>query len=122
MAEELNADDLSAELSRTLAALKTTISAAEQARERLEAAVAEARRLRIAVPPDTLALLESLADGERLAAVAAQLSAAPDRQSPGDKHALEIATLAEQGCSPPEISRRLGLPLGEVELRLSLRG
>jgi hypothetical protein len=38
-----------------------------------------------------------------------------------DQRSSAIARLAEKGHSTAEISRRLGLPVGEIELLLSLR-
>jgi TolA-binding protein len=53
------------------------------------------------------------AEPEREAATPGQGPAAEDRQA-------EAVRLAQAGLSPSLISRRLGLPLGEVELILSL--
>jgi hypothetical protein len=117
-------------LAARIARLQFLVAAARAERERLETAVADAVRRQIAVPRDTLALLESLAevdalaDSDRLAEVAAQLP--PPADVAGDLFArdepsLAIGTLAAQGQSAAEISRRLGLPLGEVELLLSAR-
>ena len=122
--------DLNESLEENLFDLQLLLDRAQVERERLEAAVEEARRLRIAVQPQTLELIESLANAEaladaaRLAAVAAQMPAnagLPDDLFTGDERVLAINTLAAQGHSAAEISRRLGLPLGEVELLLSAR-
>lgn len=46
---------------------------------------------------------------------------APPATDPAAELRREISALADEGASPPEIARRLGLLLGEVELVLNLR-
>jgi hypothetical protein len=50
-------------------------------------------------------------------------AAGSDAEKPrGDRRYGEIYGLADAGCDAAEISRRLGTPVGEVELILGLRG
>jgi hypothetical protein len=79
-------------------------------------------------PRETLARLADLADPAALANPSALAEAAqslPPRTAsdPLADNAIEVAIgrLAEQGQTPEAIAQQLGLPLGEVELRLSLR-
>jgi hypothetical protein len=57
------------------------------------------------------------------AALAFRVSAAePRAEKPkGDDRYADLYTLADAGCDAAEISRRLGTPVGEVELILGLR-
>lgn len=79
-------------------------------------------------PTDALTRLTELADPAALAdpSSLARAAASLKRESgtgpsAHDALQLKIARLADQGCPAEEIAGRLGLPLGEVELRLSLR-
>lgn len=125
----MHAEELSAGLEAKLAALRALVQRAREERERLEAAIAQARQLGITVTTETLAALEGLADPEaladprRLAELAAQLpspDSIPADLFARDRQLLAIATLSEQGLTPTDISARLGLPRGEVELLMSL--
>lgn len=124
-----SAGELVAELDAKLAALRAQVETAREERERLEAAIAQARQLGITVTTDTLAALEALAEPEaladprRLAELAAQLpppDSIPADLFERDRQLLAISTLAAEGLSPAEIGARLSLPLGEVELLMSL--
>jgi DNA-directed RNA polymerase specialized sigma24 family protein len=104
------------------------IQAAREERERLERAAAAARKCGIPVGQQALTLIESLsdaaavADPAQLEAVLNELAAAkPGNGVDENRQEAAIGRLAIEGHSAQEISRRLGLPLGEVELRLSLR-
>jgi hypothetical protein len=81
-----------------------------------------------ACQPDTLARLADLADPAAMADPAALANAArtlppPSAADPLADNAIDlaIARLTDQGHPAEEIARQLGLPLGEVELRQSLR-
>jgi DNA-binding NarL/FixJ family response regulator len=119
------------ELKGQRAELERLIAHARQESGRLETAIASARAVRTAVPRDTLAAIEGLGDTaaldnpRALDQVAAQISQLPVGVAgdlfDADQRSLAIARLIDQGHSTAEIARRVGLPIGEVELRLSLR-
>jgi DNA-directed RNA polymerase specialized sigma24 family protein len=129
---------LKGELDSKLAALQALVIMARQESERLEAALA-LRPSAQAHPPieplpssDSLFCLarlaepDQLADRAALAAAAKALPTAPEADPFGDdadqdRQTSEIHRLADHGLPASEIAMRLGLPLGEVELRLSLR-
>jgi hypothetical protein len=127
---------LKRQLETTLGELKILVDVAHETTARLEAAIRRAESLQtrsLQTPPrrDTLASIESLADPgsladtNALATIAADLR--PQISEPAadifeqDKKALSVARLQGQGLKPAEISRRLSLPIGEVEFLLSLR-
>jgi hypothetical protein len=122
---------LKGELDDRLAALQEATLLARRETERLEAAIKNAQALELKSPRDTLDAIESLADPLSLADpdalrhAAAQLPPLPSDVAgdvfESDQKTLAIARLSDQGNSPGEIAHRLGLPLGEVELRLSMR-
>jgi hypothetical protein len=65
-----------------------------------------------------------LDDSRMLGHVAAQCSPLGDIPADlfqHDRQSLSVARLADQGLSPASIAECLSLPLGEVELLLSLR-
>src|SRR5690349_15390626 len=80
---------------------------------------------------DTLAIMETLADPtalanpKPLAHIAANLPPQTTALAADifeqDEKALSVSRLSHQGLKPPDIAHRLSLPLGEVELLLSLR-
>jgi DNA-binding NarL/FixJ family response regulator len=119
------------QLDERLAALHQLILVARSETERLESAIKNAQALELESPRDTLDSLESLADAtslanpEALGSAVAQLPQLPSDVAgdvfDSDQKTLAIARLKDQGNSAGEIARRLGLPLGEVELRLSMR-
>jgi DNA-binding NarL/FixJ family response regulator len=120
-----------AEIDRKLAALRGLITLARRQTRRLEAAIAMAQSLELTTPKSKLAAIEELGnaaaleDPLALQCAAAQMttaiaSAAADSFR-ADEKTLRIVRLLDQGHSISEIARRVGLPLGEVEFRLSLR-
>lgn len=120
---------LKAELDSKLAALQAVVIQAKRESERLEAAIRRAEALDVPAPPDSLAIFERLGEPaalentRSLARAAENLAARPSGVAdPFAGQAIELAlsNLAAQGLSPPEIARRLKLPLGEVEFRLNL--
>jgi hypothetical protein len=125
------ARDLKAELDSKLAAMQALIALARRERGLLADAIARAEGGQVDVPQDTLAAIESLGDpaalddAERLALVASQIRLLPGGTHGDlferDRHALAAGRLADQGLSPASIAQHLQLPLGEVELLLSLR-
>lgn len=125
------ADYRASTLSRDRAALQEFILIARQESERLEELIQRAAQLNLDSSRAPLAAIENLADPHLLdnpaaiAEAAARMPLVP-RDIPRDlfeqdHKALAIARLADQGQPPDEISRRLGLPLGEIELLLSVR-
>jgi hypothetical protein len=124
------ARDLKAELDSKLSALQSLVALARQERALLETAIARAQGEEIDPPESTLAAIERLGDPaavedpQRLAKVAAQF-VLPDEPVPDlfahDRETIRVNRLADQGLSPASIAEHLHLPLGEVELLLSLR-
>jgi hypothetical protein len=125
------ARDLKAELDSKLAALQTLVALARQERALLERTIASARERDIEAAGGTLAAIESLGDpaaledSQRLAEVASQIPLLPGEVSADlferDRTSLAIGRLADRGLAPQVIAEELGLPIGEVELMLSLR-
>lgn len=129
---------LSAQLDSKMSALRALLAEADRAAARLEAAQAAARQT--ARPSGTQA--ESLRASTRATAEAesaAHPRAAEDEGSGGrvqdsalagdtasasrrTRRSEEIYTLADYGFDAAEIARRVGSPIGEVELILGLRG
>ena len=108
------ARDLSAQLDSKLSALGALVAEADRAAARLEAALERA-----AEPvPRTNNQARSLQRGEADERGEAGVRAAASRP----RRQEEIYTLADYGYEPAEIARRVGTPVGEVELILSLRG
>jgi hypothetical protein len=125
------ARELKGQLDCKLSALQALVALARRESDRLEAAILRAEQLDISAPQGTLAQLQnladpaSLADPTALATAAGYLSPLPGCTDSdlfaANRRLLELSRLADQGLSPAEISHLLSLPLGEVELLLSLR-
>jgi DNA-binding NarL/FixJ family response regulator len=125
------ARELKGELDSKLAALQALVLMARQESQRLETAIKTAEALEIAPPRDRLARIEGLAEpaalasAETLAQVAGEMPSLPGDVAAdlfeADQRTLEIIRLLQKGHPVAEISRRLRLPLGEIELLLSLR-
>ena len=122
------ARQLSAQLDAKLSLLQSLIAEAEQAAARLEDAL---DRSHPTLPPGSQA--ESLRpvgyarsvprDGE-IGLSDSDLSTADDEAAPPTdrtRRREEIYSLADYGFAAAEIARRVGSPVGEVELILSLR-
>ena len=112
------------------AALLQRCVTARQESQRLEAAIRRAEALALNAPRDTLAAMEALADPaaladpQPLAQLAAGMPLPPGVRGElfeDNDRRVAIANLATAGLSPAEIARRLSLPIGDVELLLSLR-
>ncbi len=122
---------LKRQLESTLGELKILVDAAHDTTARLEAAILRAESLQERPRADMLASIESLADptaladANSLAKLAAHLPSRTNDLATDiferDEKALSVARLQGQGLKPAEISRRLRLPIGEVEFLLSLR-
>jgi hypothetical protein len=122
---------LKRQLESTLGELKILVDVAHDTTARLEAAIRRAELLQTPPRRDTLASIEGLADPSALAdanalgTLAANLRPQTSDISADifeqDAKALSVARLQGQGLKPAEISRRLSLPIGEVEFLLSLR-
>lgn len=129
------ARDLSAQLDSKLGLLQHLIREADRAAARLEAALAATddsshETLPIDHPVHSPLPADShprnQADALRAAGQHSSESKAPQPdpsqpESPGDTRYQEIYLLADYGYPPAEIAARLGNPVGEIELILSLR-
>ncbi len=107
--------EVRAEIDTKLVTLQVLLRQTEEERARLEAAIAEARRLGLDRRPD---LLEALAE-EPENARDLEAYAAPRERLTLDRP--KIYALADRGAAADEIARRLGLAVGDVEIVLSLR-
>jgi hypothetical protein len=121
------ARQLSAQLDAKLSLLQALIADAERVAARLENALERAHR---ALPPGSQAeALRSVAEhgrdlSELDAAVIEPELSAPGEEPPAYDRArrhAEVYRLADYGLAASEIARRVGSPVGEVELILSLR-
>lgn len=136
-------EEWSARVERRIGRLQQLIAEADRAAARLEAALAWAERRQPGAdpagrkldsrvdPPDTSRRVASQAEALKLVSGPGRPSLAreqtadqppsPDRPPPEVRY-QEIYALADRGFDAAEISRRLGQPVGEVELILGLRG
>jgi hypothetical protein len=106
---------MSGQLDSKMSGLQALIAEADRAAARLEAAMVKNRE---ASPPPP----GSQAEGLRLPTPAGGNLAAPAEVQDRSHRREEIYTLADYGYDAAEIARRVGSPIGEVELTLSLRG
>ena len=107
-------------LAASQAALDALLTIARRQSDHLESAIGHAERIQ-AGPRDILASIDELAELTDLAAILPTLSTQAPNLFTDNHTSLAVAHLADQGHPPTYISHRLGLPLGEVELLLSLR-
>jgi len=107
------ARDLSAQLDSKMSALQALIADADRAAARLETAMARSADL---LPSDSSPPTQAEALGPSRV-----VDAAEDGHSPSSQHREEIYLLADYGLDAAAIASRVGLPIGEVELMLSLR-
>lgn len=116
------ARDLSAQLDSKMAALEQLIREADRAAARLEAALDRTQRQGEAEPH--LAPFRPGNQAEALRALGStaekQSQTEPSRPA-ADVRYQEIYTLSDYGYPSSEIAQRIGSPVGEVELILSLR-
>lgn len=142
------AREWSARLDTKMGLLQQLIAEADRAAARLEAALALAERAAPQQPgaepaapqvdtrleaPDWSGQVASQAEALKLAGgpgrtslgreqTATETSTAASEEPPPGLRYQEIYTLADYGFEAAEISRRVGTPVGEVELILGLRG
>jgi hypothetical protein len=128
------ARSLSGQLDSKMSALGQLIREADRAAARLEAALAAVQP---PSPPPTASAAEpphprppeprSQADALKAASVEPSASrstpSTPETagRTPNDRRYEEIYLLADYGFDPAEIARRVGMPIGEIQLILSLR-
>jgi hypothetical protein len=110
------ARELKAEIDTKMRILQVLVRRSNEAAERLEAAAARAERLgcvdrRQAVELDSI---ESLAED-----AAANRSATPSPPVPA--YSDQVYAMADSGTNAADIANHIGLPIGDVELVLSLR-
>jgi cell division septation protein DedD len=117
------ARELSAQLDSKMGALQTLIAEAERAAARLEAAAARLpNATRQSAPPDPQPTTQ--AEALRASPPLDQATSEAEEVSPrpsARRRREEIYSLADYGLDAAEIARRVGSPVGEVELILSLR-
>jgi hypothetical protein len=123
--------ELKAELDGKFAALQALVATAQREALRLETAIGRIEAMRHADLRDSLATIEELAEADTLnnpAALSQAVAQVVPLPATFDRHvfaadckSLQVARLCDQGQSAAEIAHRLQLPLGEVELLLSLR-
>ncbi|MFV1964121.1 MAG: hypothetical protein ACC628_01770 [Pirellulaceae bacterium] len=118
---------LKAELDSKMGALQVLVQLAREESERLEQAVARAKRLGMSECNDTLAEIERLADramadGPDATGALPPLSNAASGL-PGKKTTTRqlIYRLADQGLSAENIAQQAGIAIGEAEMILNLR-
>jgi hypothetical protein len=143
MHEDEMAEELSTQLDSRVALLEQRIREADLAAARLEAALAaaeataghaakgdsssEAEEPSRDKTPESLPVsqAEALRASVAVEPPAPGIAKGPDVSSPrpgADRRYDEIYALADYGFAPAEIAGRVGSPVGEVELILSLRG
>jgi hypothetical protein len=124
---------LSAQLDSKMGALEQLTREADRAAARLEAALTAGRHrmepsIAATAPADASppapnrpaeAPPASQAEGLRSAG---PIDSPTASRPPAERRYEEIYTLADYGLGPSEIAHRVGSPVGEVELILSLRG
>lgn len=108
------ARDLKAELDTKMMALQALVRMAQEETARLQAAIRRAEQLGIATTVDPLTACEQWGEG-----LTAPLPEVPAPQSV--PAADRILQLANDGLLPQQIADRLQIPLGDVEITLSLR-
>ena len=138
------ARDLSGQLDSKMAALAHLIGEADRAAGRLEAALASARGVPdqspaaeassgqlsntsdkldpLPPPTDQAEALKSAGAADRVSVSREVTPKADTQRLPADERYEEIYLLADYGFDAAEIARRVGSPVGEVELILGLRG
>lgn len=120
------ARELMGQLDSKMSALQALNLMAGDAAQRLEAALDRAERLGLAAHRDTLEELAELPAQDLASAngTIADLSRDSERRSRVDQeHCLRLVlSLARTGRNAPSIADELGMPVGEVEMLLSLHG
>jgi hypothetical protein len=108
------ARDLKAEVDTKLALLQILIQQSNSAAERLEQAIAIAEQKGIRTALDPLAAIDAWREDDADAPPSPPAELAPPQSN-------AIYVLADQGYSAASIAHETGLPLGDVELVISLR-
>ncbi len=104
------ARELSGQLDSKMRVLQALITDADRAAARLETAMGE-------TPPATQAEALMSSDGPRQA----ESTVEPTGDSTSQDRREEVYTLSDYGLGPAEVAARIGRPIGEIELILSLR-
>ncbi len=118
------ARDLTGQLDSKLGTLQQLIREADRAAARLETALQAAgeRARESVVPPRPASQAEGLRSASEVDVEAGSAARDETAEVPaGDQRYSEIYTLADYGYPAAEIAQRLGNPVGEIELILSLR-
>jgi hypothetical protein len=120
------ARQLSGQLDGKLAALGHLIREADRVAARLEAALSATRSAAPATTEEPSGnqarALETAGASEEPAQSPAAGSPSATPRPPADRRYEEIYLLADYGFDAAEIGRRVGMPVGEIQLILSLRG
>lgn len=119
------ARELSGQLDSKLGLLQHLVREADRQSARLEAVIARAESLGV-TPSEAISSDEpawpTLNQASRLSSAAATSRIDPSTERPSaSRRNSEIYTLADAGHSSATIASRVGSPIGEVELILSLR-
>ncbi len=119
------ARQLSGQLDGKLAALGHLIRDADRVAARLEAALAATRPAAPATTEEPSGnqarALQAAGAAEEPAESPAAASPSATPRPPADRRYEEIYLLADYGFDPAEIGRRVNMPVGEIQLILSLR-
>ncbi len=114
------ARDLKAELDSKMAALQAITRIASEESARLEAAIARAEQLGITGCADTLAAIEELhGSADFGGGTLPEASSTTTDEIAARRDA--VYQLADKGLAASAIARSIGVPLGDVELLMSLR-
>ncbi|MBN2474698.1 MAG: hypothetical protein JXB62_08820 [Pirellulales bacterium] len=117
------ARELSAQLDSKMSALQALTAEADRAAARLEAALASVAQASGASPTSPQKPANQAAGLRPRDDTGPATAAAAGAGQPASQERRErIYTLADYGYDPAEIARRVGSPIGEVELILGLRG
>ena len=119
------------ELDRKIAELHEVVAQARHESAHLTSLLDQAQQIKPRSAASALADIEALADpaaledagsiGRLVAQLPSPRTGLPANLFDDNRQSLAIARLADQGLPAAEISRRLSVPIGEVELRLSMR-
>ncbi len=121
---------MQARIDSKLSALQALTIAAREESTRLEAAIEKAERLGLSPCPSTNQIIDQLADGKWQPEPINEPNGG-SLDTDGRKNPLTIEetaqaelvhAMADQGCSVTSIAERLGLPIGDVEMLLSIKG
>ncbi len=114
------ARDLKAELDSKMSALQAITRIASEESARLEAAIARAEQLGITGCADTLAAIEELHGSDDFGGGALPEASSTTTDEIASRRDA-VYQLADKGLAASAIARSIGVPLGDVELLMSLR-